>query len=377
MTKTTLEDLRGQLTDCDDEIIKLIALRQSLVNKIGRCKRDTGRPTRDYRRETIVFENARRAAQCYGVDPDVAHAVLARLIRYSLSRQENLRAQALAQGVGRRALIIGGLGKMGRWFAGFLENQQYSVELADPGQSPSRFANHGDWKALDLHGYDLILVATPLDTTRQTLLALAEVQPRGIVMDIASVKSPLKPAYARLLARGCKVVGIHPMFGPDARLLADKHLLVVDTGCESAKTMAMELFAPTMVRVVSMDLAQHDRQIAWLLGLSHALNICFLTALAASGRRASELADSSSTTFEAQLEIATGVARESAALYFEIQHANPYNSTAIAALQQAIGTLGETLAKHDREAFIALMHGARDYLAEHAQAKSRHKQTAT
>ena len=43
-------------------------------------------------------------------------------------------------------------------------------------------------------------------------------------------------------------------------------------------------------------LDEHDRVIAYILGLSHALNVAFVTAMAESGEAAPRLADMSSTT---------------------------------------------------------------------------------
>ena len=73
----------------------------------------------------------------------------------------------------------------------------------------------------------------------------------------------------------------------------------------SIVTAARELFAPTMAEQVVMTLDDHDRLIAYVLGLSHALNIAFFTALAESGEAAPKLARLSSTTFDAQLDVAT------------------------------------------------------------------------
>jgi chorismate mutase/prephenate dehydrogenase len=59
-----------------------------------------------------------------------------------------------------------------------------------------------------------------------------------------------------------------------------------------------------------MNLDEHDRLIAHVLGLSHALNIAFFTALRASGEDVPKLAEMSSSTFDAQLEVASQVAEE-------------------------------------------------------------------
>ena len=81
-----------------------------------------------------------------------------------------------------------------------------------------------------------------------------------------------------------------------------------------------------------MDLESHDRLIAWVLGLSHALNIAFLRALADSGEAAPKLAELSSTTFDEQLGVAGRVVHDSPQLYFEIQSLNEYATESLSAL---------------------------------------------
>ena len=85
-----------------------------------------------------------------------------------------------------------------------------------------------------------------------------------------------------------------------------------------------------------MSLDDHDRLIAYVLGLSHALNIAFFTALAESGEAAPRLARMSSTTFDAQLDVASRVAQESPELYYEIQSLNDYGAESLEALSQAV-----------------------------------------
>ena len=80
------------------------------------------------------------------------------------------------------------------------------------------------------------------------------------------------------------------MFGPDTELLSGRHVIFVDLGHAGALESARELFAHTMAEQVVMSLDDHDRLIAYVLGLSHALNIAFFTALAESGEAAPRLA---------------------------------------------------------------------------------------
>src|SRR4029077_12014321 len=132
-------------------------------------------------------------------------------------------------------------------------------------------------------------------------------------------KSPLRAGLEALGSAGVAVTSIHPMFGPNTELLSGRHVIFINLGHADALARAKALFAPTMAEQVVMGLDEHDRLIAYVLGLSRALNIAFLTALAESGEAAPRLARLSSTTFDAQFDIASNVAEESPELYFEIQ----------------------------------------------------------
>jgi chorismate mutase / prephenate dehydrogenase len=147
-------------------------------------------------------------------------------------------------------------------------------------------------------------------------------------------------------------------------------VIFIDLGNPEALAQAQELFAPTMAERVVMDLDEHDRLIAYVLGLSHALNIAFFTALAESGEAAPRLAKMSSTTFDAQLEVASRVAAESPELYFEIQSSNDYGAESLKALEKAVERLVTTVRTKNSQEFTALMVRGRAYLDVRAAARA-------
>ena len=357
----TLEEIRARLTAIDRELIERVAERQRLSREVERAKRATGHATRDYRREREVILGVRTHATSHGVAPALAEQILRLLIRTSLATQEQARVVASGQGSGRTALVIGGRGKMGRWFAEFLASQGYEVEIADPAGALEGFAHLARWEDSAL-AHDLIVVATPLRATAAVLHSLAGRRPRGLVFDLASVKTPLRAGLEALRAAGVRVTSLHPMFGPDTDLLSGRHVIYVDVGNAEALAAAQELFAPTMAEKVVMGLDEHDRLIAYVLGLSHALNIAFFTALAESGEAAPRLARMSSTTFDAQLEVASRVAEESPALYFEIQALNEYGTESLTALLFAVERLRATVRAQDAAGFQQMMERGQSYL---------------
>lgn len=357
----TLEALRAQLDLLDRELLELAARRQALSSEIARVKSATGHSTRDFRREREVLLQARNRADQVGISPDLAESLLRLLIRSSLATQERSRVAARALGSGQRALVVGGRGKMGRWFVDFLASQGFDVGVADPAGALEGHAFVERWQdsALD---QDVIVIATPLAATDAILTQIAARRPRGLVFDIGSLKTPLRSGLKALVDAGCRATSVHPMFGPDTDLLSGRHVIFIDLGGADALAGARGLFAQTMAEQVVMTLDEHDRLIAYVLGLSHALNIAFFTALAGSGEAAPRLAQLSSTTFDAQLDVASRVAAESPALYYEIQKLNAYGGESLAALRAAVTELCRIVGDGNESQFAALMTRGRAYL---------------
>jgi chorismate mutase/prephenate dehydrogenase len=196
----------------------------------------------------------------------------------------------------------------------------------------------------------------------EVLTELAARRPRGIVVDIGSLKSPLRGGLEQLAAAGCRVTSIHPMFGPDTRLLSGRHIVFCDLGVPEATQAARALFASTMAEQIEMSVDDHDRLMAYVLGLSHALNLAFFTALAASGELVPRLQRLSSTTFDAQLKVASLVARDNPHLYFDIQTLNDYGTASLQALRAATERIERLVQSRDHDGFVELMAAGRRYL---------------
>jgi len=356
----SIEELRNALSSIDRQIVEMVAARQKVVGEIGKSKQSTGRATRDFEREKEVLELAREHAAKIGVEPKLAEEILTSLIRASLAHQEKSRVAAEAAGDGRRALIIGGAGKMGRWFVDFFSSQGFLTVIADTDVKPGP-GKCKDWRQAGTD-YDVIVIATPMAVSGRILEELATLRPGGLIFDIGSLKSPLRKGLAALRAAGCRVASLHPMYGPDTELLSGRHMIFVDAGCPEAGAAAKALFSATMVEQLDMSLDDHDRFIAYVLGLSHALNIAFFTALAESGEAALKLAKLSSTTFDAQLLVAEAVAQDNPFMYFEIQSLNDFGLEPLDALCVSAARIRELVARGDEEGFVKLMSSGREYL---------------
>ena len=121
-----------------------------------------------------------------------------------------------------------------------------------------------------------------------------------------------------------------------------------------------------MAEQTEMSVEDHDRLMAYVLGLSHALNLAFFTALAESGELVPRLQKMSSTTFDAQLRVASLVAKDNPHLYFDIQRLNDYGGAALQALRTATERIQRLVENGDEAGFVELMAAGRRYLESRA-----------
>ena len=125
------------------------------------------------------------------------------LIRSALEVQEKQSLVTARGGSGKRAIVIGGAGKMGRWFVRFLSSQGFEVEVADPEPFGGAIAQYRSWTECDLD-HDVIVVAAPLVVTNDIFVAMAAKPPKGLVFDIGSLKSPLRAGLGALADAGAR-----------------------------------------------------------------------------------------------------------------------------------------------------------------------------
>jgi len=361
LTPAELLELRQRLDQIDTGIVDLIAERHSVVTTIAEHKLKTGLPLRHYEREREVIDRGVARAESHGLAGSVARDILQTLIHHSLSNQETHKLEQSGHGQGRHALVIGGLGRMGAWMSRYLDMVGYKVDVADRVVGETAFKRVDDWEDT-VNDYDLIVVAVPLRPSNDVLLRLAELKPDCLVFDIGSLKSPMRAGLDALRKSGCRVCSVHPMFGPDEIGLSGRHILFVDVGDSEAITEARALFAHTAADCVELSLEEHDEVMAWVLGLSHLVNIAFAGTLAQSGEAVPLLKQISSSTFNAQLNVATQVVSENPHLYYEIQQGNSNTAEVSEHFQKVLNELVNAVTQNDEDVFTRHMGAAKQRL---------------
>ena len=338
LSKEQLAPLRAELAEIDREIIALVGRRNRIARVIGEEKAKEGEAVVVPSVERVVEQRYVDAGACAGVSA----ATAVRLARAVIDESVEVQGKLPRRAEPRRICIVGGNGGMGRWLSAFFAARGHTITVV------VRDPEHADYPAVSLADAcktaDVIVVSTPVTAAAGILEEIFALRTSALVFDILSVKSPVIPVLRRMAQAGIRVCSVHPMFGPTAPAVAGRNIVVADCGCPQVLAEAAELFSGGTI--LQMPVEEHDPIAAYVLGLSHAVNLAFSEALVRSGFSADVFNAAASTTFRNQTAVSREVSGENAPLYYAIQRENPYNDAAVKNLADAVSEL-RTLGKEE------------------------------
>lgn len=353
-----LQHARQRIATVDRELMALVSERMRLATDVGQAKRVLGLPVRSFGTEAEVLARYRAAAVEAGLEHEFAEAVALLLIDGAVRRQEELSGAA-APTQAQSVVVVGGAGKMGRWFRGFFEGQGHHVRVIDPSLAA---VDPALASTADLAEADLVVVAVSLAATPRVLAEVLSVQPRGLVVDIASLKSHLVEPLRAAAAAGQRVASLHPLFGPEVRTLGGRVMAVCDCGSSAAADEAAALFTDTAVTITRLPVEEHDRYMQYVLGLSHLVSLLFAATVTQSGMTTAELNAMASTTWLKQVRTAAEVVGENPEMYHQIQRLNQHSAELFALMREQLGALESAALADEPGGFVALMTAAREFL---------------
>jgi len=350
-----VDAVRWRIEEVDNEIISLIGQRMKLAKQMGQHKVDTKKSIRNLKVEDQVIARYASRAKEAGVSEAVSRQIAMMLIRESVEAQ--LRLPRAAEP--KKITIVGGSGKMGAWFSRFFAQRGYEILVNDIVSSTVYPFENNLRRAIS--DADVVVVAAPISDSPDILKNVLALKPKGLVFDLSSVKEPVVQLLRNAVQRGERVCSVHPMFGPEAETMLERNLLLCDCGSAEAVEETKELFASSGALISAMPIEKHDELIAYVLGMSHALNIAFFEALAESGHSFGELKAAASTTFDLQVANSRRVAAENPEMYYEIQHLNPHNIEALDALIEAVKRVRAAAKSKESDDFVHIMQKGKQY----------------
>ncbi len=363
MSEPSLATLRAEVARTDERIAHEVERRLELVRAIGRAKVREHLPLRDYPLEGEVVARWVRHLKGARVAPDRAEALARWLLEESVAAQEELAASEAPPARGHEVAIVGGLGQMGRWLAGFLTAAGCRVGVLDERSPPDGFPFpvHRDL-ARAVADAEFVVVATPMRRAPAVYRELLTTETEATIFDILSVKAPLLPWIRRAIHDGYHVASAHPLFGPGTKSVFGRNLLVLDCGDATATAAVERVFSGASLRVSRLPLAVHDRRMADVLGLPHLIALLFARTLEAGGTSPEALGPATSTSFRRIGDVARLVTQENPELVADIQLLNGSTGELLARLERSLAEVRAAVDTGRPAAYAATLARGRAYL---------------
>lgn len=352
-----LNTLREGIDELDSQLVELLAKRSALTTQVGQIKAEAGMPVYVPEREKALITSRRAQAEAQGVSPDLTEDLLRRIMRESYHTQNN-RYRCVNPSLGQ-VVVIGGAGALGKVFVGLFERSGYQVTVVE----------QEDWQSGDaqqtLSQAALVIVAVPINVTEHVIAQLTMLPEDCILADITSIKD--KPLKAMLEAHQGPVVGLHPMFGPDAPGMI-KQVVVVCDGRQQQRYRwlidQMRIWGATIHQSTSQE---HDKAMAYIQVMRHFNTFVYGAHLRGENPDLESLTMFSSPIYRLELAMVGRLFAQAPALYADIIFNNPDNFALLRRFYDRFGLALTLLEQGDKDAFIAQFSDIGQWFGEYAK----------
>jgi len=264
--------------------------------------------------------------------------------------------------------IIGGSGKMGRWFASFLLKDGHEVIIT--GRNQSKLLEAKQQLGVEVASNeeavkqaDAVLPSVPIDGFQAVVEQLTPYTHSGqVIVDITSIKVfPVGVMHKHIKAG--VVLGAHPMFGPGARSIDGQNFVLTPTNDkETALAEKIKKYLDARhARATIMTPNEHDEMMAVILGLSHFIAIVSADTLV-SLDRLKQMEAIGGSTYKVLLTLAGSAIAEDPEFYAALQMNLPNMREIERLFQTSAKAWGDLVKDKNRQEFINRMNALKDRL---------------
>ncbi|NHC37314.1 bifunctional chorismate mutase/prephenate dehydrogenase [Scytonema millei] len=267
----------------------------------------------------------------------------------------------------RKITIIGGRGRMGKFF---------TQQLSTTGHQVSSLGNQ-DWdRASQLLGEaELVIISVPIERTVAVIERAAKyLSPTTALADITSIKT--QPVQAMLANHAGAVMGLHPMFGPSVKSFAGQKVVVCSGRNDEVFQWLLDCISDRGGELISCTPEEHDRIMVTIQATRHFSRFCCGAFLSAENIDLDRSLLMSTPSYRQEIEIINRLFAQNPALCVDIMLATEERCEAIARLAQTYSRLAELIVKKDRSSLIREFEIAQSFLTQENLASTKQKEYA-
>jgi len=248
--------------------------------------------------------------------------------------------------------IVGGHGKMGRWFHRYFQELGYRVFVADLDTEIT---------AKELaQRCDVLIVAVPLQHTVEVVRNIGHlVRADALLMDIASLKSEV--LRTMLEVSSSSVIGTHPLFGPGEPNITGQTVVVCPGRGHEWQDWLNTVFLESGAQVEVVAPEVHDFYMAVVQGLTHFTTLVLALTIDSLGMDLKSLKRFATPAFHRRLMEISHLLNQDADLYAAMPMLNSTYGVFFREFERIIFELKRVITKKDVEEFMRLFDEARDH----------------
>ena len=225
--------------------------------------------------------------------------------------------------------VIGAGGKMGTWFTKYFVRQKHRVFVYDTNKYALKKlkrlkVNLVDELKFTLMNSDIVIVCVPMNYIKRLLLQVSKNLMRDTTLiEISSIKHDVYNTLSNITHMyKLKPLCIHPLFGSGAKSMKDMKVALVPVidGRAELRNAKNILKGASLITV---DVKEHDKIIAVVLGLTH-LNNIILAKIMSEERKPNRLKEIAGSTYRVQSLLTEGIMNDDPELFTSLLISNLY-----------------------------------------------------
>lgn len=252
--------------------------------------------------------------------------------------------------------IIGNKGKYGLFLERFFKNYGCEVIGSDVQDGPG--VDSRNREVVDKA--DVVVFSLP---PREVVLgAITRLvpysRPEQLWMDITSIK--VAPVSAMLESRA-EVLGLHPMCAPTVKSLRGQTVIVCSARLNHWQPWIENFLHWTGAKLKVCTPEEHDRRMAVIQGLVHAMQLVMAATIRVLGEDISESLSFTSPVYQIALSLMGRILKQDPALYADIQMFNPYVEQVLREATTELEKFRAMVVSHKQEAFAEEFIASREH----------------
>jgi prephenate dehydrogenase len=208
------------------------------------------------------------------LQPKLTLPIFKAIFNFSVQAQQNLAPNRTIGLEGKKILIVGGTGGMGRLFTNFASIGGASVKIVGrTSQRTRKTAKELEVEpgsTSDARASDIIIVAVPMESVVEGSTEVAQFMREGALLtDLSSVKSGIADRISSRVPTGIEYVSIHPLFGPGVDHLEGRSIAAIPFKIGPQWRSFSRALGKAGARIHLMSGEDHDRVMGYVQALHH------------------------------------------------------------------------------------------------------------